>query len=246
MHFGEAVYRDGDYYGREVNQAARVVARAAGGEVLATRACATPRPAPTGLRFERIGEVLAEGLLRGHGALPRHRIDGDERAGAGSVRSTPFARAELVPGRPAVVLFSGGRDSTCLLDVAVELLGPGAVTALHVNYGLREAAAADERHCRALCDGSASRWRSLRPPRRRRQAGNLQAWARELRYGAGRRLAAERPRCSPAATPPTTRSRRSSTASPRRRAGARCSACARATGVLVRPLLGVHARPDGA
>ena len=25
MHYGEVVYRDGDYYGREVNQAARVV-----------------------------------------------------------------------------------------------------------------------------------------------------------------------------------------------------------------------------
>ena len=30
IHYGEALYRDGDYYGREVNQAARVVARAGG------------------------------------------------------------------------------------------------------------------------------------------------------------------------------------------------------------------------
>ena len=33
-----ALYRDGDYYGRAVNLAARVGARAAGGEVLVTRA----------------------------------------------------------------------------------------------------------------------------------------------------------------------------------------------------------------
>ena len=35
-----------------------------------------------------------------------------------------------------VVLLSGGRDSVCLLDLAVRLAGP--VTALHVNHGLRE------------------------------------------------------------------------------------------------------------
>ena len=44
-------------------------------------------------------------------------------------------------------MLSGGRDSTCLLDVAVALLGAGAVSALHVNYGLREEAADDEQHC---------------------------------------------------------------------------------------------------
>src|SRR5688500_5198759 len=37
LHHGEVVYRDGDYYGREVNLSARVVARAAGGEVMVTR-----------------------------------------------------------------------------------------------------------------------------------------------------------------------------------------------------------------
>ena len=28
VHYGRALYREGDYYGRDVNQAARVVARA--------------------------------------------------------------------------------------------------------------------------------------------------------------------------------------------------------------------------
>src|SRR5207248_6309334 len=37
IHYGETLYRDGDYYGREVNLAARVAARAAGGEVIVTR-----------------------------------------------------------------------------------------------------------------------------------------------------------------------------------------------------------------
>ncbi|MCW2994971.1 MAG: tilS, partial [Conexibacter sp.] len=37
---------------------------------------------------------------------------------------------------PYVVLLSGGRDSTCLLDLAVALAGAPAVRALHVDYGL--------------------------------------------------------------------------------------------------------------
>ncbi len=37
IHHGVALYRDGDYFGRDVNLAARVVARARGGEVLVTR-----------------------------------------------------------------------------------------------------------------------------------------------------------------------------------------------------------------
>ena len=37
MHYGATLYRDGDYFGREVNLASRVAARAAGGEVLVTR-----------------------------------------------------------------------------------------------------------------------------------------------------------------------------------------------------------------
>jgi adenylate cyclase len=60
MHQGLTLYRDGDYYGREVNLAARVAARAAGGEVLVTR----PVVALAGshLEFERIGEVRLKGF----------------------------------------------------------------------------------------------------------------------------------------------------------------------------------------
>jgi adenylate cyclase len=60
VHYGLTLYRDGDYYGREVNLAARVVARAAGGEVIVTRnvvAAAGPH-----LEFERIGEVRLKGF----------------------------------------------------------------------------------------------------------------------------------------------------------------------------------------
>ena len=96
----------------------------------------------------------------------------------------------LAEGHPVVVLLSGGRDSTCLLDVAVRIAGADAVSALHVNYGLRDAADDDERHCAELC-GRLGVPLEVRHPRRP-ESGNLQAWARDERYGAAGRLATAR------------------------------------------------------
>jgi adenylate cyclase len=62
MHYGDALYRDGDYYGREINQAARVVARAGGGEVLVTRPVVDVAGGVDGVSFERIGEVGLKGF----------------------------------------------------------------------------------------------------------------------------------------------------------------------------------------
>jgi adenylate cyclase len=62
IHYGEALYRDGDYFGREVNQAARVVARAGGGEVLVTRPVTEMAAGIGGLEFNRIGEVRLKGF----------------------------------------------------------------------------------------------------------------------------------------------------------------------------------------
>jgi adenylate cyclase len=62
IHYGEAIYRDGDYYGREVNQAARVVARAAGGEVMVTRTVVDLAAGVDGLVFNLIGEVGLKGF----------------------------------------------------------------------------------------------------------------------------------------------------------------------------------------
>lgn len=77
-----------------------------------------------------------------------------------------------------LVLLSGGRDSVCLLDLAVQL---GCRTrALHVNYGLREGADGDQAHCEELCrrlDVELVVERAQRP-----EGGNVQAWARDVRY----------------------------------------------------------------
>jgi adenylate cyclase len=60
IHSGDALYRDGDYYGRAVNLASRVGARAAGGEVLVTEEVVAA--AGGHLAFEPIGEVKLKGF----------------------------------------------------------------------------------------------------------------------------------------------------------------------------------------
>jgi tRNA(Ile)-lysidine synthase len=98
----------------------------------------------------------------------------------GRVREHGLLRA----GSPVLVLLSGGPDSVCLLDLAVRI--SGAVTALHVDYGLRDSAAEDAEHCAALCERLGVPLTIHRP---RRPEGNLQAWAPDVRYTEASRLA---------------------------------------------------------
>src|SRR5262249_7951957 len=122
----------------------------------------------------------AQRLQRRHRDLPR-------APEGGGVIDRVRSDGLLAEGRAVVVLFSGGRDSTCLLDLAARIAGPAVVTALHVNYGLRAAADEDERHCQRLCARLAVTLELRRP--RRPDSGNLQAWARDERYGAAAQLA---------------------------------------------------------
>ncbi len=95
----------------------------------------------------------------------------------------------LAAGRPVVVLYSGGRDSTCLLELAVRIAGRDAVGALHVNYRLRAAADGDEAHCARLCERLGVPLEIRRPTR---PGGNIQAWARAARYDAAAAIAGPR------------------------------------------------------
>jgi tRNA(Ile)-lysidine synthase len=88
------------------------------------------------------------------------------------------------PGEPLLVMVSGGGDSVALLDIAVRL--GASVSALHVNYGLREDAAGDEEFVRALTS-------ALSVPLHAHQValpeGNTQEQARDARYALADELA---------------------------------------------------------
>ena len=62
IHCGSAVYRDGDYFGGDVNLAHRVVARALGGELLVTRQVVDAIGGSDYLDFEPIGRVDLKGF----------------------------------------------------------------------------------------------------------------------------------------------------------------------------------------
>jgi adenylate cyclase len=62
VHYGTTLYRDGDYFGRDVNLASRVVARARGGEVLVSDAVVDALRDSSHLTFEEIGQVKLKGF----------------------------------------------------------------------------------------------------------------------------------------------------------------------------------------
>jgi adenylate cyclase len=62
IHYGRAVYRDGDYFGTEVNLTHRVVARALGGEVMVTTAVVDAIGESAYLIFDPIGKVELKGF----------------------------------------------------------------------------------------------------------------------------------------------------------------------------------------
>jgi len=62
LHFGDAVYRDGDYFGSQVNLAHRIVNRALAGEVLVTDAVCGAIAGSDRLELEPIGEVSLKGF----------------------------------------------------------------------------------------------------------------------------------------------------------------------------------------
>jgi tRNA(Ile)-lysidine synthase len=107
----------------------------------------------------------------------------------GSVLEAVRAAGVVAPADRHLALVSGGRDSVCLLDVLVSICGPQRVSALHLNYGLRaQESDDDERHVRELCDALSVRCICFHaPPAPVR--GNLQAWARDLRYARALELA---------------------------------------------------------
>ena len=85
--FGEVVAQDGDYYGPEVNLAARIVANAAPGEILTTAAVATLLAANDAFAARSEGERELRGIRASRGALRRYAASPGRAATAEPPRS---------------------------------------------------------------------------------------------------------------------------------------------------------------
>jgi adenylate cyclase len=70
MHYGQALYRDGDYYGREINLAARVVARAQPGKVVVTQSVAEASAGR--IRFVSLGRAALKGFAEAEELFEAH------------------------------------------------------------------------------------------------------------------------------------------------------------------------------
>ncbi len=93
----------------------------------------------------------------------------------------PQLRSELesFDYKRLLVAFSGGLDSTVLLQIAKRLVP--SVTALHINHGLHAEAGSWQRHCALVCDRLGVEFLSRRV---QVAGGNLEAAARHARYRA--------------------------------------------------------------
>jgi tRNA(Ile)-lysidine synthase len=89
------------------------------------------------------------------------------------------------PGAPLLVMVSGGGDSVALLDIAVRL--GASLTALHVNYGLREDSGLDQALVERLC-GERKIQLTVESVELGSE-GNLQDRARAARYALAEQLA---------------------------------------------------------
>jgi adenylate cyclase len=70
---GPVVVQGGDYFGRTVNLAARIAARAGAGQVLASQGVAAPDP-PAGVRFLELGDLELKGFARPVRLLEARRV----------------------------------------------------------------------------------------------------------------------------------------------------------------------------
>ena len=86
--------------------------------------------------------------------------------------------------KKAVVLYSGGLDSTVLLHAAATVRRrlPGVLHAVHVDHGLQPQAGAWAAHCRGVCDALAVPFRLQRLSLRPISGESVEALAREARY----------------------------------------------------------------
>ena len=95
-----------------------------------------------------------------------------------------FADVPASIDNPVAVAFSGGLDSTTLLDAAVRCAGPSCVIALHIHHGLSPNADAWAAHCHAFAQSLGVRFASRQVDVVREGGESLEAAARDARYRA--------------------------------------------------------------
>ena len=136
------------------------------------------------LEFERIGEVRLKGFDHADRAV-RRAAGGRRWLTSCSSACGPPACSRRGP-TSSCCCRAGATRSAC--STSRSSSGCSA-RALHVNYGLRAEADDDEAHCRALCERLGVALAVHRATRPDDAPGNLQAWARDVRYAAATELA---------------------------------------------------------
>ena len=99
--------------------------------------------------------------------------------------------ALVEPGRPIGVAVSGGADSLALLLLAAAAR-PGLTEAATVDHGLRAANRDEAAMVASVCGRLAVPHRTLTVEFTKRPTSNLQAWARDKRYGLLAKWASDR------------------------------------------------------
>lgn len=106
----------------------------------------------------------------------------------GAVR---VALAGLAPGDRVLVAFSGGLDSSVLLDAVVQCRAPATVLAWHVNHGLQAQADGWREHCETVAAALGTGFGATALVGRPARGESLEEWARHGRYAALRAAAAD-------------------------------------------------------
>jgi tRNA(Ile)-lysidine synthase len=133
-----------------------------------------PRPAIHGLHLRPATKPI---LVTSDTETPASRLVTD------AVRAA-LADVSIPADCSIAVAFSGGLDSTTLLDAAVRCAGPAHVIALHIHHGLSPNADAWAAHCHAFARALGVRFLSRQVDVVREGGESLEAAARDARYRA--------------------------------------------------------------
>ena len=178
LHAARVLYRDGDYYGRAVNLAARVGARATGGEVLVTREVRAV--AGRHLAFQPIGEVKLKGFDEATELFLAAR---DERADERG-EASPRRDVGVPTGCSPVPSWCSSRAGATRCACSTSRCGsPGRWSRCTSTTGCATRRTPTRRTAGRCASGSSVPLRGASG--RATPRGNVQAWAREVRYARG-------------------------------------------------------------